>query len=185
MENSEIIKLYWARNEQAVEETKKKYGIWLTGLAINIVKSHEDAEECVNDTYLAAWNSIPPNKPNYLFAYLARITRNFSYNLLNYHKADKRHALVVELSQELENCITSPRDETCVYESREIAKTISDFLRTLPKEQCAVFMRRYWYSDSIALISNQFNMSESKVKSMLFRIRNKLKKYLKKEGISL
>lgn len=185
MEDNAIIELYWKRLQQALTETANKYGSRLLHLSMNILHDMEDAEECVNDTYHAAWNAIPPERPEFFFAYLAKITRNFSFDKFDYYHAQKRDVTIVELSQELEGCISSSNDLDRRFESEEIGRIISDFLNTQPIEMRKVFVRRYWYADSIHDISDAFAISESKVKSILFRMRNKLRSYLEKEGIVL
>lgn len=185
MEDKAIIELFWARSQQALTETADKYGKRLQGLSMNILHNHEDAEECVNDTYHAAWNSLPPEKPNYFFAYLARLTRNFSFDIYDYKHAKKRTADIVELSQELENCIPALNEFERRAESEEIGKALSAFLFEQPVQMRRVFVQRYWYAQSICDISRDCNMSESKVKSILFRMRGKLKAYLEKEGITI
>lgn len=185
MEDKEIIALFWARSQQAIAETAEKYGTRLHRLSMNILHNHEDAQECINDTYHAAWNTLPPEKPDFFFAYLAKLTRNFSFGKYDYYHAKKREATVVELSLELENCIPAPNDLECRLESEEIGRIISEFLQMQPLEMRKVFVRRYWYMDSIHTISHTFRLSESKVKSMLFRMRNKLREYLEREGIVL
>lgn len=185
MEDIEIIELYWQRSENAITETSSKYGRQLFSLSQNILKSEEDTEECLNDTYHATWNSIPPKRPQYFFAYLAKIARNFAFGKLDYFKAKKRNAPVVELSVEIENCIPAPDDYEARLENEEIGKAISSFLYSQPKSKRIIFIRRYWYLDSIKDISLNFNISEGKVKSMLFRMRNALRDYLESEGIAL
>lgn len=185
MEDIAIIELFWERSQQAIVETADKYGRRLHSLSMNILHDKEDAEECVNDTYHATWNTLPPERPVHFFAYLARLTRNFSFGKYDHHHAKKRTATVVELSAELENCIPAPNDLDRRMESEEIGRVISDFLRAQSQEMRKVFVRRYWYMDPIQDISRAYGMSESKVKSMLFRMRNKLRGYLEKEGIEL
>lgn len=185
MEDNAIIELYWKRMQQAISETADKYGNRLSNLAMNILHDTEDSEECVNDTYHAAWNTMPPEKPDFFFAYLAKITRNFAFGKLDYYHAKKRNVTIVELSEELENCIPSPNDLDRKFESEEIGRIISDFLNTQPVEMRKVFVRRYWYADPVHDIAAAFAISESKVKSILFRMRNKLRSYLEKEGIVL
>ena len=185
MEDNEIIELFWQRSQQAIVETDNKYGRRLKTLSMNILHDREDVEECVNDTYHAAWNTLPPEKPNYFFAYLARLTRNFSFGKYDYYHAQKRCVTVVELSDEIENCIPSPNDLEQKMDSKEIGRIISEFLYKQPVEMRNVFVRRYWYMDSIKDISCIFHISESKVKSILFRMRNKLREHLEKEDIHL
>lgn len=186
MDDNQIIDLYWERSEFAINETSKKYGRYCNQIAINILANHEDTEECVNDTYLRAWNSMPENRPLFLSSFLGKITRNLALNKYKRRKADKRGGGEVELIlHELEECITSDNSIEDTLETDRLAKIISNFLRTLNTDNMTVFVRRYWYSDSITLISKQFGISESKVKSILFRCRAKLKTYLESEDISL
>lgn len=185
MEDNAIIELYWQRSQNAISETAAKYGGRLNSLSMNILHSREDAEECVNDTYHAAWNTLPPQRPNFFFAYLAKLTRNFSFSRYDYYHAQKRGATVVELSDELENCIPAPNDLEQKMESKEIGRIVSEFLHSQSPEMRRVFVRRYWYLDSIQTISEAYGISESKVKSMLFRMRGKLREHFEKEGVEL
>lgn len=181
MEDREILSLLLDRNEQGLTALEQKYGIRLTHLAESMLPE-EDAKECVNDTYLALWNSIPPNQPEFLFAYAAKICRNLALNRVEWAKAAKRNAAVIELSSELEQCIP---DTATTLEQRELGELISNFLKTLPEEHRSLFVRRYWYGASIRELSTGLGCRESKVKSTLFRLRKQLKKVLKKEGVVL
>lgn len=185
MNDSEIIALYWQRSETAVKETEKKYGKLCRHIAMNILQNSEDAEECVNDTYLGAWNSIPPQRPTVLSAYLCRIARNCALNKYHYNNSKKRSAQVEISLTELENCILKAPDIAQACETEQLAKALSCFLRTLSYESRNVFMRKYWFFDSVSDIANRFLISESKVKSILFRTRGKLKEFLMKEGIEI
>ncbi len=185
LEDNEIIELFWQRSQQAIAETDGKYGGRLQSLSMNILHDREDAEECVNDTYHATWNTLPPQRPNYFFAYLAKLARNFSFGKYDYYHAQKRNVTVVELSDEIENCIPSPNDLEQKMDSKEIGRIISEFLYTQPPEMRMVFVRRYWYMESVKDISLAFHSSESKVKSILFRMRNRLREHLEKEGVHL
>lgn len=186
MEDTLIVDLYLSKNEQAIEESAKKYGSRLKNLAYGIVEDAQTAEECENDTYLDAWNAIPPHEPrDYLYAFLARITRNLSLNCCRDRSRLKRSGHILELSREMEECIPSPENVTRALEESVLRDTINGFLRTLPEISRNVFLRRYWYLDSIASISLRFGFSQSKVKSMLMRSRKKLRQYLEKEGYSL
>lgn len=185
MEDNEIIELFWQRSQQAIVETDNKYGGRLNTLAMNILHDRQDAEECVNDTYHATWNTLPPERPNYFFAYLAKLARNFSFGKYDYYHAQKRWVTVVELSDEIENCIPSPNDLEQKIDSKELGRIISEFLYQQPLEMRTVFVRRYWYMDSIRDISAANHISESKVKSILFRMRNKLREHLEGEDIHL
>ena len=186
MDDDKIVDLYLMRNEDAIKQTSLKYGKQLHSVAVNIVQDSFDAEECENDTYIKVWNSIPPHEPRtYLFAFLARITRNISLDLCKYKNRQKRTAVIVELSAELEQCIPAPTAQVCRISDEGFGELISSFLWKLDEDTRNVFIRRYWFLDSINQIAERFQMSESKVKSMLFRTRNKLRKYLEKEGVAL
>lgn len=186
MEDRRIVELFLCRDESAIRQTSDKYGKRLRSLAFGIIKDNEAAEECENDTYLAAWNSIPPHEPgNYLYAYLARIIRHISLNYCRSRSCLKRSAFICELSDEMEQCIPHPDDVECRVDERILREAINGFLETLSEEKRNVFLRRYWYLDSIASISRRFALSEGKVKTMLFRSRNQLREYLEKEGYIL
>ena len=180
MDDTRIIDLYFERSETAVRATAEKYGKRLLLLAHNITADRPDAEECVNDTYLAAWNTIPPKEPReYLFAFLARITRCKAIDLCCRRTAEKRVATVVELTEELATCIPeAPADG-------EIAEALNGFLATLDKETRAIFLCRYFYCDSVKTIARRFAFGESKVKSMLMRTREKLRVYLTERGVTV
>ncbi len=185
MDDSMIVNLYLARNERALEQTQAKYGRRLTSLSEGITGNRSDAEECVNDTYLAAWNSIPPHKPqDYLYTYLARITRQRSLDCLKMKNRKKRSAYILELSSEIEECIPAPDDECRLGES-ELCALIDNFLRGLKYEARVIFVRRYWHLDTVAGIAGLLGVSVGKVKSSLFRTRGGLYEYLKKQGVEL
>ena len=184
MEDSKILELYFARNEDAIRHTDDTYGRRLYHLADSIVKNGQDAEESVSDTYMQAWNTIPPQKPRYFFAYLAKICRNFALKKLDWHHAAKRSAEVVSLTEEMEMCIPDQsRDRE--LEARELGMLLDRFLRTLTPENQMIFLRRYWYVDTIAEIAARYGISESAVQMRLNRTRAKLCTYLEKEGIQV
>ncbi len=186
MEDTKIVELYLQRSEMAIAQTAAQYGSRLRSLSYGIVQDHETAEECENDTYLEAWNSIPPNAPHsYFFAFLARIIRHISIDRCRYQQRLCRSAYVQELSTELQACVPGGHDPAEKMEAKVLGQAISAFLRTLPVEARKVFIRRYWYMDSVSEIAKRFCISQSKVKSMLFRSRNTLRIYLKKEGYTL
>lgn len=186
MEDSQIIDLYLQRDEGAVARTSEKYGRRLRRLSYGIVEDEQTAEECENDTYLQAWQRIPPHEPrDYFYEFLSRITRHLSIDRCRSRDRLKRQAQMVELSAELECCIPAPDDTECRMEAQLLADIISTFLKTLPQIQCDVFLRRYWYADSVKQIARRYHISESKVKSMLFRTRNALRQHLEKEGYVL
>lgn len=182
MTDQTIVDLFWQRSEDAIQNTSQKYGKYLTKIAMNILNQYEESEECVNDTYLSAWNQIPPERPQNLLPYLGRITRCLALNRYDYLKAQKRNAAFDVQLSELEECLTGGESAETQYEAGEVSAAISAFLRTQKEEARNIFIRRYWYSDSITEIGERFYMSESKVKSILFRTRNRLKMYLESEG---
>ena len=184
LEDERILELYWARNTQAIHETSEKYGSRLSQLSTRLLRAKEDAEECVNDTYLGTWNAIPPQRPSYFFAFLAKLCRNIACNKLDWLNAAKRRAEVVELTDELAACIPNPEDER-QRESRELGEALNRFLESLPQENRLIFMRRYWYMDSVHEIAARYGFGESRVKTSLFRTRQKLREYLEKEEISV
>ncbi len=184
MEDERILSLYESRNETAIRETKKKYGRYCRAIAFGILRSHEDAEECENDAYLGAWHSIPPAKPRSLPVYLGSVTRKIALDRYRRQTAEKRGGGEPNLSlTELEECIPSRQRIDDALAEQELADLVSAFLRTLPEIECNVFLRRYWYFDSILKICRLYGFGESKVKSMLMRTREKLRSYLEKEGI--
>lgn len=186
MEDSEIIELYWRRDQSAIAETSSKYGGFLRNIAWNILRSHSDAEECVNDTYLRTWNAIPPERPTLFQAWLGRIARNLSLDRWKRARTQRRGGDEMELLLgELDTCVPAPRGTEQALEDREIAALISAFLRTLPAESRIIFLRRYWYGEGVAEIARARNCGQGKVKSSLFRTRNSLRAYLEKEGVSL
>ena len=186
MEDFEIVSLFWERDETAISEARAKYLAYCRYVAANILSNSEDIEEVLNDTFLGVWNSIPPNKPQKLSAFIGKITRNLSLKKYRKNCADKRGAGVVALSlDELSESIspnTTVEDEISV---KELACIVDTFLRTLSDNERRVFVRRYWYFDSIETMSTQFGYSKSKIKMMLFRTREKLKKHLEREGVTL
>ncbi len=182
MEEREIIALFLARNEQALSETETKYRAYCGSIAMNILANREDAEECVNDTWLRAWQSIPPTIPQSLRAFLGRITRNLALDRYKARHAEKRRGGEFAMSlEELGECVGTedPQDTTALGES------ISRFLRGQPREARRIFVCRYFYLDTIGEIAARFGMSESKVKSLLFRMRQRLRIHLEKEGIGI
>lgn len=183
MEDKEIIDLYFARNEAAIFETENKYGRMLRLIAYHILRNEPDSEECENDTYHAAWNKIPPYTPHCLSAFLGRIARNIALNKYDYYTADKRNREFETVLSELED-IRSERSSPEIHlEMRVTADCISHFLRGKTYIKRVVFVRRYWYGDSVKKIAVDYHFSESKVKSMLMRMRNELKNYLERNGI--
>ena len=182
MEDPDIIRLFLARNEEAIKQTEIAYGKQLLRVAENIIYNVEDAKECVSDTYLATWDSIPPQQPVYFFCYIAKICRRIAFRKLDWNNAQKRKATVVELSAEMEMCIPDHNSE---ISTEEVGAILSRFLRTLSTEARLIFLRRYWYGDSIKDISTCFHISESKVKTNLHRTRGKLRTILESEGVNV
>ena len=184
MEDEQIVELYLHRDESAIHYTGEKYGVRLRGLALGMVKDPGAAQECENDTYWEAWRSIPPHEPrDYFYAYLARITRHLALSCCRHRSRLKRSAEICTLSTELEQCIPGPDDTPSRVEAKLLGESISRFLRKQPEEKRNVFLRRYWYLDSVGEIARRFSMSQSKVKTMLFRTRQELRTYLEQEGI--
>lgn len=186
MKDNEIITLYWERKEMALSVTEEKYGKYCHSISYRILHNHEDARECVNDTYLRAWDSMPPKKPDCLSVYLGKITRNLSLNRLKLYQTKKRGLGETELVlSELEECIPAQTKVEQVVEELVLVNAINEFLRKQKKEKRSIFVRRYWYVFSIKEIAREYHMSESKVVSILFRMRQELKEQLEKEGITL
>ncbi len=182
MEDAKIIELYNARNESAVAETERKFGKMLFSIAMNVLSNREDSEETVNDTYGKAWNSIPPQKPDFLGAWLGKITRNLSISRWRKNKAQKRSGIEIMLS-ELEECIPSSENIETESETGEITAVINRWLGDLKKEERLLFVRRYWYGDSIAELSEKSKIPPKKLSSKMFRLRKSLRDFLEKEGI--
>ena len=183
MEDAGIIALFWARDQQAIRETEQKYGGRLYRLAVRILEDRQDAEESVSDTYWRAWNTMPPTRPGCLFAYLAKLCRCSALDKLDWNRARKRQAQIVELSAELESTLAAPEDRT--LELAELGRLLNCFLEGLSGEKRAIFLRRYWFGDSVGEIADRFGMGESRVKTMLFRLRRSLRDFLKREGALL
>lgn len=184
MEDREIIDLYFARDEQAIAQTETKYGRICMSIAGNTLHSREDSEECVNDTYLTAWNLIPPERPRKFPAYLAKIVRNLSLKYLERSQARKRSPEPTLSFEELSFILPDERISD-IMEEQQLGWIISDFLRTEKEEARRVFLRKYWFFDSISEIAQRYGYSENKVKSMLLRTRNRMREYLRKEGFDV
>ena len=178
MEDEKIIALYWQRDQSAIDETDRKYGVQLRGLSYGILSDREDAEECVNDAYLGAWNAIPPAKPNPLLAYICKIVRNISLKIYYRKEAAKRNSTYTIAMEEIEACIADPNTVEAEIEARELARIIESFLDTLTVENRVIFMRRYWFSDSCKDIAEFVGLSEKNISVRLTRIRQKMKSYL-------
>ena len=186
MEDNEIIELYWNRSQQAITETSIKYGKQLHTLAERILYNHEDSEECVNDTYLSTWNSIPPTIPTILSAFLGKITRNLAFNKYKHNHVMKRgNGEIAVVLDELAECVSGVDDVEQEIDRRELVATINSFLETLPPKKRNIFICRYWYSDSVSSIARRYEMTESNVSVTLNRLRSKLKEYLSERGYVL
>ena len=186
MEDAKIVDLYLSRDESAISHTAEKYGSKLRQIACHILNNTSSAEECENDTYFEAWNRIPPHEPRtYLFAFLGRIARHLAIDVCRRNASQKRQALFCELTAEMEECVSDGNNVENEVEAKELSRTIGVFLDSCSEEQRNVFVRRYWFFDTIPEICARTGYSRSKVKSMLFRMREGLREALKKEGFSL
>ena len=184
MDDTQIIDLYFSRSESAIEETAGKYGAYLNQIGYNILRSREDTEEVVEDTYFAAWNAIPPAKPDVLKHFLSRITRNLSFNRLDYLTAGRRNSHMVTLLSELEDCIPDQRGNVEeVWETKQIGISLNRFLDTLERTDCRIFLCRYYYTMSIPEISKKYGLTERRIKYRLSVLRRQLRQHLIKEGI--
>lgn len=183
MEDADIVLLYFERNEQAISESKSKYGRYCYGIAYSILRDHGDSEESVNDTLLGAWNAIPPERPSILSAFLGRLTRNISVKRLRYKNAEKRGGGEYHLAlDELAECVPDPSTVEGELEAKQLSLVIDDFLRTRPITDRRIFIRRYWYLDSISEVCERLGCGESRVKMSLLRSRKKLLERLEREG---
>lgn len=185
LEDRILIDLYWARDEKAIQETSTKYGRLCFYIANNILRNTEDCEECVNDTYFAAWNAIPDKRPDKLSVFLSRITRNLALKKYEYRSAIKRNPSATVSFDELEDCVSGRYNVESEVENQHIESAINEFLWGQGVEKRNIFIRRYWYFDSIETICSYTGFSQSKVKSILYEMRLKLRKYLESEGIEV
>ena len=186
MEDALIVDLYWARDEQALAETAAKFGAYCRKIADNILHNAHDVEECENDTWLAAWNSMPDNRPARLAPYLGRITRNLALDRLDKATAQKRGSgQTFAPLDELAECVAAPGSVEDTFDAAETGRLISEFLRTLPEGPRNIFLRRYWYCDATADIAARYGLTESKVRVTLHRTRGKLAAYLQKKGVAI
>ena len=184
MEDSKIIDLFWTRSENAILETGNKYGKYCYSIAYNILANNEDAEECVSDTYMAAWKSIPPHRPSVLAAFLGKITRRLSIDRWRSNTRDKRGGGEVTLAlDELEYCVFDPHDIDKAIERKQFVRVLNRFLDSLPDTDRKIFLCRYWYMDSVSAIAGYLGFSQSKITSILFRTRKKLRAVLEQEDL--
>ncbi|MCM1217175.1 MAG: sigma-70 family RNA polymerase sigma factor [Roseburia sp.] len=186
MEDEQIIELFWRRSENAITETSKKHGAYCTYIAFNILQNIQDSEECVNDTWLKAWQSMPPRRPSRLPAFLGKITRNLSLNRYKANTADKRGGGQLTLAyEELSECVRGNQDMEHLEERELIVAVLNKFLAALSKRDRQVFVRRYWYFSPVDEIAREYGLSRSNAKMILSRTRAKLKAALEQEGIIL
>lgn len=186
MQDKRIVELFYDRSEEALKETEKRYGRYLYKIALGILQDKSDSEECVSDTYLAAWNSIPPNNPKKLSAYLGKLTRRISIDILRRKTSQKRGGTQYELSlSELEDCVKSTSTVEEDMENKELGEAISRFLRTISKENRCLFVERYFFCNSLKASAKKLGISEAKAKSSLYRTRLLLREYLMKEGFEI
>lgn len=184
MEDSAIVELYWQRSDRAISETQQKYGRYCHCIAYNICANNEDAEECVNDTWLCAWNSMPDKRPAALSTFLGYITRNFALDRFRAKRSQKRGGGETSLAlDELEGCVPAAGSVEQQYEIKELEAAIDAFVGTLSETDRRIFLARYWFMEPVAEISKKLGFGQSKVKMTLQRTRNKLKLFLQKEGL--
>ena len=182
MDDNKIIELYFRRDESALSETDKKYGRYCYSIAYNILFDREDSKESVNDTYLGAWNTMPPKRPAVLSSFLGRITRNIALKRYRERSAAKRGGGAVAVSlEELSECIAASDTVERTMERQELSRIVDSFLRALPEGERNVFIRRYWYCDEISAIAKRYGATKGKIKMMLLRTREKLAKELRRE----
>ncbi len=182
MDDSRIVDLYWARDERAISESDAKYGRMLSALSYSLLSSREDAEECVNDTYLDAWGAMPDARPEYLGAFLSKITRRISIDRFRQKHREKRGG-IDNLTDELTDCIPANESQDVEYDSRKIKQVMDKFLRSLPREKRAIFILRYFYSKSVEEIALQTGLGASNVKTTLYRLREQLRQRLEAEEL--
>ena len=182
MEDSRIVELYFLRDEHAISETEAKYGAFCRKIALNILSSDADAEECVNDTYMRAWESIPPQRPEKLGAWLGRVVRNIAYDILKKNHRQKRFSETDDVFSELEDCIPSFQTVEREIEAQELTEILNRWLESLPQDDRILFMRRYWHGQSVASLANECGVSPSNIAKRMYNLRQKLKAMLEKEG---
>lgn len=185
MEDNKIIELYFERNEKAIAETQIKYGNYCYSISYNILNNNEDVQECLSDTYLNTWNSIPPHRPSILSTYLGKIIRRLSIDKYRKYHAQKRSSEYAISLDELEDCISNNIDSKDIVDEKVLVERINEFLGKLAKEERRIFISRYFYFESINEICGKFNYGESKIKMILKRTRDKLRDYLMKEGYEI
>lgn len=185
MEDHQIIELFFQRDERAIAETAEKYGGFCTHIAMNILSVREDAEECVSDTYFSAWKQIPPTMPEVFKAFLGRITRNLSISKFRAMRAKKRFNGLDVMLSELEDCIPTSENVEQIVEARELSVCISEWLRSLSSEDCALFVRRYWYGDEVQVLAKKCGITSGHMAQKMLRMRKSLKSFLEQKGVAL
>ena len=185
MDDKQIIELYFERNEQAIKETQNKYGAFCHRIAMNILGIHEDAEECVNDTYFSVWKQIPPTVPEVFKVYLGRITRNLSISRFRAMRAKKRYSSMEIMLSELNDCVPSSSNVEQTIEVMQLSDYISEWLDSLPEEDCALFVRRYWFGDEVQELAKKCGITAAKMAQRMLRLRKSLKAALEQKGVAL
>ena len=186
LEDDKIIQLYWDRNESAIEESSKKYGSYVRQIACRILTDIADAEECVNDTWLRAWNAMPPQRPTVLSAFFGKITRNLSFDVYRRSHRDKRGGAEIDLVlEELGECVSGQDDTEARWENKELVREINRFLGSLPRTKRDMFVLRYWYAYSVHTIADRFHTTDNNVSVILNRLRKKLRTYLTERGYDI
>ena len=182
MDDIQIIELYFKRDEAAISETAAKYGALCHSIALNVLSNNADAEECVNDTYLQAWNSIPPLRPNKLGAWLGRVIRNIAINLWNKNHRKKRYAGMEQLLSELEDCIPASQTVEHIMKEKELSEIINTWLASLPQKDRILFMRRYWYGEMVNHLAKECGVTPGNLSKRMYKLRQDLKSILVQEG---
>lgn len=185
MEDSQIIKLYYNRNEQAITESDRKYGPLCRRISLNILSIKEDAEECVNDTWFAAWKRMPPDRPRALGAFFGRITRNLSISRWRACHAKKRYHGMDVLLSELDDCVPAVDNVEQAIDQKELTELLNAWLDSLKHDDYVLFVRRYWYGDAVNALASEWGLYPNQISQRLLRLRKKLKAYLEKEGVCL
>lgn len=185
MDDSMIIEMYWNRNENAIEETNKKYGSYCFAIANNILNSKEDSDECVNDTWLRTWNVIPPKKPDRFRIFLARITRNLSFDKYKSRHTSKRNGEMLYILDELSECVSGGNTTDDEINMKLLSESINSFLNTVSERDRAVFLRRYFYAMPVAEIADKMDITANNASAILSRLRNKLREHLTREGFDI
>ncbi len=185
MDDKQIIDLYFARDEKAIEETDAKYGAFCHRIAMSILGIHEDAEECVNDTYLALWKQIPPTVPQVFKVYLGRVARNMSISRYRAMRAKKRYSSMEIMLSELNDCVPSSNNVEQTIEVMQLSDYISEWLDSLPEEDCALFVRRYWFGDEVQELAKKCGITAAKMAQRMLRLRKSLKAALEQKGVAL